>query len=40
MSTNLYNTCSNCRLCNSDGYCVIKEEKVKPNSTCSDFEEK
>lgn len=31
--------CTNCRHCDINGYCEIKEKTVNPNSTCPEFEE-
>jgi len=32
--------CENCRHCDSDCYCEIKEKTVNPSSKCSEFEER
>ena len=34
------NTCSDCRFCDINGYCTLKEKDVNPTSkACSDYEE-
>lgn len=33
------NTCADCRHCDREGYCEIKDTKVKPDHTCPEFEE-
>lgn len=35
----MYETCADCRHCNKDGYCELKEKYVNSNSSCPEFEE-
>lgn len=32
--------CADCRFADIKGYCVLKEKKTSPRSSCPDFEER